>query len=307
LSFPGRALAWLRAARAPFFADVVLCVGLGAACAWYEAGTFEAGLFAACVLGVMLLNAGTNLANDYYDHLSGADEANPRPTPFSGGSRAIQRGTFEAKTIRNAAVLSFALAGGLGLLLAWSRGWPVLAFGGFAALSGFFYTAGPLRLGYRGWGELLAGVNVGPVAVLGSYFVQTGSLSWGVLAASLPVGFMSSALLVINEIPDAAPDARVGKRHLVARFGTRFGAWAYLGLVASAYASGAAAAAFGLLPRGTLIALASAPAAFWAFWSVRLRAGSPERLVSALGANVAALLGTGVLLCTGYLATTWMS
>ena len=101
----------LKASRAPFFADVVLCVCLGAAVAWHELGVFDPWALAACLIGVMLINGGTNLANDYYDHTSGADAANPNPTPFSGGSRAIQNGTFSAKTIRNAAFACFAWEG----------------------------------------------------------------------------------------------------------------------------------------------------------------------------------------------------
>ena len=174
-----RIRAWLKASRAPFFADVVLCVCLGAAAAWYEAGHFDVWLFGACVLGVILLNAGTNLGNDYYDHVSGADEANPHPTPFSGGSRAIQDAIVGPLAVRNAASLCFLLSAAVGAFLFWRCGWPVLVFGAVGALSGYFYTAPPLRLGYRGLGEILAGLNVGPLAVLGSYYVQAATLSWG--------------------------------------------------------------------------------------------------------------------------------
>ena len=317
---------WLKASRAPFLLDVILCVCLGAAAAWHEAGTFDPWILAACLAGVMLLNAGTNLANDYYDHLSGADEANPSPTPFSGGSRAIQDGVFSAKRIRNAAFLCFALSAAVGALLLWRMSgiapqgagslypWPVLAFGAVGALSGLFYTAPPLKLGYRGFGEFLAGFNVGPVAILGSYYAQAGTLSWGVAVVSLPLGLLSSALLVINQLPDVEPDRAAGKRHLVARFGTGFGAWAYLALVLGAYSSAGAGIALGYLPRAAALVFLAAPAGLWAFVRARERvmtetasAASPLRIVPALGANVAALLGTGALLCTGYLVDGMLS
>ncbi|MHC4199471.1 MAG: 1,4-dihydroxy-2-naphthoate octaprenyltransferase [Planctomycetota bacterium] len=321
-----RVLEWLKASRAPFFLDVILCVCLGAAAAWHEAGTFDPWILAACLAGVMLLNAGTNLANDYYDHLSGADEANPSPTPFSGGSRAIQDGVFSAKQIRNAAFLCFALSVVAVALLIWRMSgiapqgagplypWPVLAFGVVGALSGLFYTAPPLKLGYRGFGELLAGLNVGPVAILGSYYAQAGTLSWGVAIVSLPLGCLSSALLVINQLPDVEPDRAVGKRHLVTRFGISFGVWGYLVLVLAAYVSAGAGIALGLVPRTAAIVFLAAPGGLWAFARARsclsketAEVGSPGRIVPALGANVAALLGTGALLCAGYLVDGMLS
>ncbi len=301
-----RVLDWLKASRAPFFMDVILCVCLGAVVARYETGAFDPWLLVACVVGVIFLNAGTNLANDYYDHRTGADEANPSPTPFSGGSRAIQNGMFSAKAIRNAAFLCFALAAGVGALLVWRAGWPVLAFGAVGAVSGVFYTAPPFKLGYRGGGEFLAGFNVGPVAVLGAYFVQIGTLSWGVVAVSLPMGLLSTALLMINEIPDAAPDREVGKMHLVARLGPGFGAWSYLALVVAAYASLGAAMALGLVPWAVAVAGLMVPVALFAFAKARVNLNSPDRIVPALGANVAALLGTGALLCVGYLVVPWL-
>lgn len=323
-----RILAWMRASRAPFFLDVVLCVCLGAAAAWHESGVFDAWLLAACLLGVMFLNGGTNLANDYYDHLSGADEGNPSPTPFSGGSRAIQDGTFSPEAIRTAAFVSFALAAAAGAFLFWrlailqgpgiseahgyGRVWPVLAIGAVGALSGFFYTAPPFRLGYRGWGELLAGLNVGPLAVLGSYYCQAKNPSWGVVLVSLPLGFLSSALLVINEIPDADVDRAVGKRHLVARIGVARAPWAYLLLVIAAYASAGAAVVTGLVPPTVSLVFLAAPVSLWAFaasrrWvrSERRRVDSPDQpagsIRPALAANVACLLLSGALLCAGYL------
>jgi 1,4-dihydroxy-2-naphthoate octaprenyltransferase len=319
-----RILAWMKASRAPFFLDVMFCVCLGAAVAWHESGAFDVWLLAACLAGVMLLNGGTNLANDYYDHLSGADEANPGPTPFSGGSRAIQEGTFSPRAMRNAAFICFALAAAVGAFLFWRlsahgfhRVWPVLAIGAVGALSGFFYTAPPLRLGYRGWGEFLAGLNVGPLAILGSYCAQAGVPSWGVVLVSLPLGFLSSALLVINEIPDADVDRAVGKRHLVARMGVSRAPWAYLLLVVAAYASAGAAVLTGLAPPTVSLVFLTAPVGLWAFaasrrW-VRSAARSGQRsfpddaarptgrIVPALAANVVCLLLSGALLCTGYL------
>lgn len=278
---------------------------LGAAAAWYEVDVFSAWLLAACLAGVILINAGTNLANDYYDHLSGADEANPHPTPFSGGSRAIQDGTVGARAVRNAAFLCFALAAVVGGFLVWRCGWPVLVFGAIGVLSGLFYTAPPFKLGYRGLGEMLAGLNVGPLAVLGSYYVQTGTISLGVVLVSLPTGFLSSALLVMNEIPDLEPDRGAGKRHLVVWIGEKMGIGVapvlYLLLVVSAYASLGVALALGSVPAATALMFATAPLGLRAFARARLNIGSPGKLVAAMGANVLVVVLSGALLCMGYL------
>ena len=101
---------WIRALRAPFFQAVIIPAVLGTAVAWYETDTFLPGYFVLVLLGVVFLNAGTNLANDYFDHRSGADAANMAPTPFSGGSRVIQDGLIAPGRICSASLLFFALA-----------------------------------------------------------------------------------------------------------------------------------------------------------------------------------------------------
>ncbi len=157
-----------------------------------------------------------------------------------------------------------------------------------------------------GWGELLAGLNVGPLAVLGSYFVQAHTLSWGVVLVSLPTGFLSSALLVTNEIPDAAVDRSVGKNHLVARAGIERAPWAYLLLLAAAYVSAGLGVWMGLVPRTVSLVFLAAPLGLWAFASSRrwVRSNRPSsEMTPAMGANVACLLLSGVLLCAGYLMT----
>jgi 1,4-dihydroxy-2-naphthoate octaprenyltransferase len=290
----------------------MLFVCVGTAAAWYDTGAIEWLPFVACVVGVALINGGTNLTNDYFDHRTGADEGNDSPTPFSGGSRAIQDGVFSAREILVAAFVCFALAAGIGAYLVLRSGWVVLAIGACGVVSGYFYTAPPFRFGYRGLGEVVTGINFGLLPVMGSYFVQTGSLKWSIVLMGCAPCCFGAALLVINEMPDSHADRAAGKRHLVARMSLNAAAVAYLGLIACAYAAIGAALYAGFAPRGTLLAFAAAPVGLLAFalsyrWAKRARGAvshdqtEPLRMTPAMGANVACMILTSVLLCAGYL------
>lgn len=292
---------WMKASRAPFCIGVFLSVCIGTAIAWHETGSFDWLLFAACLAGVVLVNLGTNLANDYYDHTRGADEANPCPTPFSGGSRAIQDGDIGAKAIRNAAYLCFALAAAVGGYVTWRAGLPVLAFGAAGILIGLFYTAPPFRLCYRGFGEIVTGIGFGLLPVMAAYYVQTGTISGGAILISLAPCFLGAALLVINEIPDAGPDRSVGKMHLVAQLGVGFGAVAYLVLLLAAFASVAAGIALDVMPAWTGLAFGAAPVGLFAFAHAWANRNAPARIVPALGANVVSLVLFGTLASVGFL------
>jgi 1,4-dihydroxy-2-naphthoate octaprenyltransferase len=303
---------WIKASRAPFFIGVMLFVCVGTAAAWHDSGAIEWLPFAACVLGVGLINGGTNLANDYFDHRTSADEGNDFPTPFSGGSRAIQDGVFTPREILVAAFVCFALAAATGVYVVLRSGWVILAIGTCGVLSGYFYTAPPFKFGYRGLGELVTGINFGLLPVVGSYYVQTLTLNWSIVLIGLAPCCFGAALLLINEMPDSDADRRAGKLHLVARMSLGSAAIAYLGLIVCAYAAIGAALYAGFAPRGTLLAFVAAPVGLLAFalscrWARRARAAtsqedaSPLQMTPAMGANVACMILTSVLLCAGYL------
>jgi len=151
----GQIRLWARATRAPFFQAIIIPIVLGTTVAWYKTGIFHPGYFLLALLASVFMNAGTNLANDYFDHKSGSDQANNEPTAFSGGSRVIQQGLISPEHIFIAALLFFGLAILVGLELFQQLGWPILIFGTIGLLSGYSYTASPLKLGYRGCGEFL--------------------------------------------------------------------------------------------------------------------------------------------------------
>ncbi|MFQ6066842.1 MAG: prenyltransferase, partial [bacterium] len=207
---------WLRAVRAQFFTASVVPVILGTSVALHSSGQFNLFLFCLTLAGIIFAHAGTNLANDYYDHRSGNDFVNKSPTPFSGGSRVIQNGLISAKKILVAALVFFALATSIGLYLNHvCRGNLILILAFLGGFLGFFYTADPLKIGYRGIGELAVSFGFGPPLVLGSYYVQTQNLSWEPVWSSIPIGLLIGLVLYLNEFPDYEPDKTVGKKTLV--------------------------------------------------------------------------------------------
>ena len=123
--------------------------------------------------------------------------------------------------VKRAAVLAFAVAGGFGLALALAAGWPLLVVGAAAIAAGWFYTGGPRPYGYAGLGEAFVFVFFGVVATAGSTYVQIESLNWLALAASVPVGLLATALLVVNNLRDIPGDTAAGKRTLAVRLGDR--------------------------------------------------------------------------------------
>jgi len=229
---------WVVKLRAPFFTADLVAVCLGAAVAWAQAGAFNLWYFLLTLAGAICINAGTNMTNDYFDHTWGSDEVNKEfANPFTGGSRLIQMGLVKPKTFLWQGVGFFIVAILIGLVLTFTRGPWVLWLGLIGVLTGFFYTAPPVRLARTGLGELLVGLNLGPLMVLGSTYVQTQTVSWEPVVASLPVGLLIALVLWINQFQDMQADAAVGKNHWVVRLGRRRAVTVYGLLLAAVYLS----------------------------------------------------------------------
>lgn len=227
---------YVRAARLPFLTGSLMPVALTAALAAYR-GTFDGwGFLLLTLLGVAGLHTGGNLINDYYDSF-GSDPLNPHPTPFSGGSRVIQTGELSAATVRNLALacLGFGLICGL-VLMFWGRPWVAL-LGLFGLGAAYLYSATPVQLMSRGLGELTIFLAFGPVLSLGSYYALTGRLAWEGFWVSLPLAFLITAILWINEFPDLEADTAAAKNHLVARLGLKRARWGYACLMLAPFVS----------------------------------------------------------------------
>jgi 1,4-dihydroxy-2-naphthoate octaprenyltransferase len=255
----GLALA-IRVLRAPFFTASAVPVLLGTALAWRD-GSFHLGYFVLTMVGALAIHAGLNVGNDYFDHLSGNDEANEHPTPFSGGSRVIQEGLVTSRQVLAISIAGYVVGIAIGLYLAATRGWPILWLGLLGVFFAVFNSAPPLRLSYVGHGlaELGVGVGFGPVTVLGAYYVQTQQLSATAAWASLPVAILIVAVLYINEFPDYAADKATGKQTPVVLLGRPRAVWGYVLLIAASYVAVVVEVALGIVPLLWLLALLSLP------------------------------------------------
>ncbi len=207
---------WLAAARPRTLPAAVAPVIVGSALAWRD-GKFDAGAAGLCLVFGLLVQIGTNFANDYYDFVQGADTA-----ARVGPRRAVAAGLIAPPTMRAAmwAVFAAAFVSGLGLI-AWGGPW-LIALGLASILCGLAYTGGPWPLGYHGLGDVFVFIFFGLVAVGATYFVQAGRMTTEVWLAAVPIGLLAANILVVNNYRDVETDAAAGKRTLVVRFGRRF-------------------------------------------------------------------------------------
>ncbi len=263
ISLMTKIFTWLVIMRLPFLTATIVPILVGAAVAdlYFTANSIiqsvDWGWLGLTLLGGSLLHIGTNTANDYFDHTSGTDEANYNyMVPFSGGSRSIQMGLISAKGMLTVAIVSFALSAVIGIPLIQKAGMPILWLGLIGFLSGLFYTAPPFRFASRkGLGELLIGLNFGPLMVAGSTLVQTGQLLPEAFLAGIPIGFLVAAIVYVNEFPDHDGDKATGKDTLIVVFGPEKARIGYVLLVAGAFISIVVMALNGTFPMLTLIAL----------------------------------------------------
>ncbi|MFX0056258.1 MAG: prenyltransferase, partial [Candidatus Hermodarchaeota archaeon] len=219
---PSRLKIWMLEMRLPFLTASITPVLLGTAMAWGMHGIFLLDLFLLTLVVGVCLHLGANISNDYFDHISTADDINVEYVrPFTGGSRMIQLGWLSPREVLAGSFVAFGIAAIIGLYLAFTRDMLLLVFGIVGAASGFFYTAPPFRFVSRGFGEVFIGLNFGVLMVLGSYYVQVLVLAWEPVIASLPIAFLITAVLYINEFPDATADEAAGKLTIVVRLGKR--------------------------------------------------------------------------------------
>lgn len=212
---------WILAARPKTLWAAVAPVLLGVAFA-IDAGAFHAPAAVCALLAAVLIQVGTNYSNDYHDFVKGADTAARK-----GPVRVTQAGLLEPEAVRRAAILAFVLAFLVGVYLIFRGGWPILAIGLASILFGVLYTAGRYSLAYLGIADLFVLIFFGPVAVAGTYYVQTLVLDWMVVFAGLGPGFLSTAILLVNNIRDVDEDRQAGKKTLIVRLGRGFGIGLY--------------------------------------------------------------------------------
>lgn len=182
-----------------------------------------------CLLGALALQIATNLANDYYDYKKGADTQER-----IGPTRVMQAGLISPGKVQAAFILAFILAALICAGLVMRGGWPIAVIGVLAILAGILYTAGPYPLGYAGLGDFLVFIFFGPVAVAGTYYVQSLELNAAVIFAGFGPGLLSVAILTVNNLRDMDSDLKSGKKTLAVRFGRSFALSEYLSCVLGA-------------------------------------------------------------------------
>ncbi len=196
---------------------------------------------------------------------------------------------------------SFLIAALAGLPILLLRGPVLLLFAIAGAFSAYYYTAPPLRLAARkGLGELIVGMNFGPLMTAGTVFALTGQVSWLDFLIGLPIGLLTTAILWINQFPDMAADAMTGKYNLVVVLGKERARWGYLLIVAAAFLSVLISALVGILPWTVLLVLAALPLAVYAC-QVLFRRYTERSLVSANSTTILLHLLVGLLMVAGLL------
>jgi len=209
---------WAAIIRAPFFTASIAPVILGVAVAYHHQQQVNWKLFLLTLIGAVCAHAGANVINDYYDHRSGNDEINKYHNTFTGGSRMIQNGIISPGKTFFIATIFFLAAIIIGLYLNFILDGNVILIIGLAGIIlGFTYSATPIKLSYRGIGELAIVISYGPLIVLGTYFVQVQQLDWIPILASIPAGILVGLILFINGFQDMQADGAVGKRTAVVR------------------------------------------------------------------------------------------
>ena len=300
---PSKALVWLREVRAPFFTASIAPVLVGSAAGFSVSGEFQPALFALALAGTVLLHAGANVANDYFDHVSGNDAANRHLTPFSGGSRVIQEGLLSPREVLVGSWLMLLAGTIIGLVITMlTHSLFILALGAAGLLGGYFYTASPVRFGYRGVGELIFVLLFGVLPVCGSYYLQAhGAVdAWALLPGAL-VGVPIALVLLVNEFPDLDADAAVGKRTLVVILGRAGAARLYFALLGATYI--AAAVGLFLLPEmrfGGILFVATLPLAILTVRFAAVELASPTDRTTANLLTIVLHVVTAVSLAAGF-------
>jgi 1,4-dihydroxy-2-naphthoate octaprenyltransferase len=279
---------WLAGARPKTLPAAVapVLVGTGAAAALDGFRALPALL---ALVVALALQVAVNYANDYSDGTRGTDADRVGPMRLVGSGAAAPR------QVLGAAGVAFAVAAVAGLGLAALSSWWLVAVGAVCIAAAWTYTGGPLPYGYRALGEVFVFVFFGLVAVVGTTYAQTRTVPGLALAVAVPVGLLSVALLVVNNLRDITGDALVGKRTLAVLLGDRATRLAYVALLAGAFA---VVVAVGLVRPWALLALLGAPLAVPPARTV-LTGGRGPALIGALQGTGLLTLVTGVLLTAG--------
>lgn len=287
---------WVRLARPFTLTAAAVPVLFGTALALRDGG-FRAGPFLAMLLASLLIQAATNMFNEYYDEKRGLDTIDS-----VGISGSIVGGKLRARTVLAAALGLYAVAFVLGLYLVAVGGAVILVLGLVSALAGYLYTGGPRPISSTPASEATVFVFMGVLIVAIAYAVQAGGFPPGVILASLPLGCPVAAILLANNIRDLEEDTRGGRRTLPIVLGRKGGIAVYRGLLAATYALLVLLILSGVVPAASLISLASLPLAV-KLWRGVAASTVPSRLVPVVKGTSGLHAAFGLLYALGILVT----
>lgn len=296
MQLPVAVKAWITQVRTPFLSLSVVLVSIGGALAYHD-GVFNMTRFLFCMIGVVSAHSAVNLFNEYSDDKTRIDH-HTRRTPFSGGSGTIQAGLITPAAVLAAAVVTLCAAGAIGTYLAFVSGWAVSALMAFGVVTVVTYTT---HLAKWGLGETAAGVGLGSLVIVGTYYTQSGWITAEAAWISVSPGILTALLLFLNEFPDAPADRAGGRKHLVILLGYKRAAILYCAALTLAYGIVVAGVAANVVPRTLLLSLLTIPLAVKAAVTAVRHGSLFEKMVPALGANVGVVLGTDVLIAVAYM------
>jgi 1,4-dihydroxy-2-naphthoate octaprenyltransferase len=290
---------WWGAVRPWSYTAAIVPVLLGAAVAAHEV-TLNWLWLALALVGSIAIQGGTNLMNDYYDYKKGTD------TPaVKGTGGALLRGDMTPEQIFWAGIIAFAVGSAIGLYFVYATGPFILWLGLCSVAVGYFYTAGPFALAYVGLGELAVFIFMGPVMVLGSYYLQQPVIAWPAIWAALPVSFVVAAILHANNLRDIDTDIINHKRTLATMLGRSGARVEFYVLVGGAFVSVLVLIALGLAPWPTLISFAMAPLA-WRLMRTAATEEAAEKLHPVLRGSAVLHMRFGMLYVIGWVIAVWV-
>ncbi len=257
------------ASRPKFLVASVAPVLVGSALSYAAAGIFSPVLFILALLAIMALHSGANMANDYFDHISGNDWANKNPTPFSGGRRYIQERILSPKATLLISLFWLTVGSIIGfVIILLTQSIFILVLGLVGLLGGFFYTAPPAKLGYRCFGELVIALLFGLLPVYGSYYLQAETFDITPILPAVIVSILIFLVILVNEFPDLKADSAASKKTLVVHFGVPVAIWIYRIVLAYSFVVAAAMLIYGGMFYAGLFYLFTLPVAVVATWFV---------------------------------------
>ena len=290
---------WWGAVRPWSYTAAIVPVLLGAAVAAQEV-TLNWLWLALALVGSIAIQGGTNLMNDYYDYKKGTD------TPaVKGTGGALLRGDMTPEQIFWAGIIAFAVGSAIGLYFVYATGPFILWLGLCSVAVGYFYTAGPFALAYVGLGELAVFIFMGPVMVLGSYYLQQPVIALPAIWAALPVSFVVAAILHANNLRDIDTDIINHKRTLATMLGRSGARVEFYVLVGGAFVSVLVLIALGLAPWPTLISFAMAPLA-WRLMRTAATEEAAEKLHPVLRGSAVLHMRFGMLYVIGWVIALWV-